>query len=60
MLEVSGSFQINFPGGNTPLDIYSSMDVTQLNGYWIGWAFASGSQSELQEMKNTKIAFASN
>jgi hypothetical protein len=31
-----------------------------LNGYWVGWGFASGSQSGLQEMKNAKIAFASN
>lgn len=60
MLDVSGSFQVNPPGSNTPLDIYTSMDVTQLNGYWVGWAFASGSQSGLQEMKNTKIAFAPN
>src|SRR5260221_2654757 len=56
MLDVSGSFQVNPPGSNTPLDIYTSMDVTQLNGYWLGWAFASGGQSGLQEMKNTTIA----
>ncbi len=59
MLEVSGSFQADPPGNKTPLDIYTSMDVTELNGYWVGWAFANGSQSGLQEMKNTKIAFAS-
>jgi hypothetical protein len=60
MLDVAGSFQVNPPGRDTPLDIYTSMDVTQLNGYWVGWALASGTQSGLEEMKNTKIAFASN
>ncbi len=60
MLDISGAFQVNPPGSNTPLDIYTSIDVTQLNGYWVGWGFVSGSQSGLQELKNTKIAFASN
>jgi hypothetical protein len=59
ILEITGSFHVNSTGTNTPLDIYTSMDVAQLNGYWVGWAFASGNQSELQEMKNTKVAFAS-
>jgi hypothetical protein len=60
MLEISGSFQVSPPGRNTPLDIYTSVDVTQLNGYLVGWGFMSGSQAGLQELKNTKIAFASN
>ena len=60
MLDISGSFQVNPPGRNSPLDIYTSIDVTQLNGYWVGWGFVSGSQSGLQELKKTKIAFASN
>jgi hypothetical protein len=58
MLEISGSFQVNPPGSNTPLDIYTSIDVAQLNGYLVGWGFVSGSQTGLQELKNTKIAFA--
>lgn len=60
MLELSGSFQVSPRGSNTPLDIYTSIDVTQLNGYLVGWGFVSGSQAGLQELKNTKIAFASN
>jgi len=40
--------------------LYTSIDVTQLNGYLVGWGVVSVSQSELQELKNTKIAFASN
>jgi hypothetical protein len=60
MLDISGSFQVNPPGSNTPLDIYTSIDFTQVNGYLVGWGFVSGSQSGLQELKNTKIAFASN
>jgi len=60
MLDISGSFQVNPPGSNTSLEIYTSFDVTQLNGYLVGWCFASGSQVGLQELKKTKIAFASN
>jgi hypothetical protein len=60
MLDISGSFQVKPPGSNAQLNIYTSIDVTQLNGYLVGWGFVSGSQSELQELKNTKIAFASN
>jgi hypothetical protein len=60
MLEFLGTFRTNSPGTDTPTDIYTSIDVTQLNGYWVTWAFASGSPSGLQEMKSTKIAFAPN
>jgi hypothetical protein len=60
MLEISGSFQVNPPGSNTPLDIYTAISVTQLKGYLVGWGFASTSPSGLQELKNTKITFDSN
>jgi hypothetical protein len=59
MLDVTGSFHVNPPGSDKPLEIYFSMDFTQLNGYFVGWSFATGSQSELRELKNTKIGFAS-
>jgi hypothetical protein len=60
MLEISGSFQISPLGSNTPLEIYTAISVTQLKGYLVGWGFVSGSSSGLQELKNTKIAFAPN
>jgi hypothetical protein len=59
MIDISGSFQITPPGRNAPLVVYTSMDLTQLNGYLVGWYFASGSQSGLQELWNTKISFSS-
>jgi hypothetical protein len=59
MLEISGTFQVNLPGGNTPADVFTSIDVTELNGYLVGWGFMSGSQSGLQELKTTKRLFAS-
>lgn len=58
MLDISSSFQVNRPNGKTPLDVYSSMDVTQLDDYLVVWGFMSGSASGLQELKTTQIAFA--
>jgi hypothetical protein len=58
MLDISSSFQVNRPNGKTPLDVYSSMDVTQLEDYLVVWGFMSGSASGLQELKTTQIAFA--
>ena len=58
MIDFSGSFQVKPPDSTAPLDLYTSIDVTQLNDFWVAWAFASGTQSGLQEMKKTKIVFA--
>jgi hypothetical protein len=58
MLDVSGSFTVKPPGRNTPLDIFTSFDFTIAKDYWVAWGFMSGSQSGLQELKDTKIAFA--
>jgi hypothetical protein len=59
MLDISGAFQVSPPGRKTPLDVFTSMEVTELNGYLVGWGFMSGSQSGLQELKTTKTAFDS-
>jgi hypothetical protein len=58
MLDISNSFQVDRGGGKTPLDIYSSIDVTQLDNYLVAWCFMSGSPRGLQELKTTQIAFA--
>jgi hypothetical protein len=59
MLDVSGSFTVTPPGRNAPLDIFTSLDVTEAKNYWVAWGFMSGSQAGLQELKNTKIKFVS-
>ena len=58
MLDISGSFTVNYPGHNGPLDIFTALDVTQAKDYWLAWAFMSGSQAGLQELRNTKIQFS--
>jgi hypothetical protein len=57
IVNISSSFQVGPSGTNTPRDIYSSMEVTQLDNYWVAWGFLSGSASDLQELKATQIAF---
>jgi hypothetical protein len=59
MLEFSGDFTVNVPGRTAPQSIFTSFDVTEAKDYWVAWGFMSGSQAGLQELKNTKIAFAS-
>ena len=58
MLDISGSFTVNSPGNNGPLDIFTALDVTQAKDYWLAWAFMSGSQAGLQELRNSKIQFS--
>lgn len=58
MLDISGVFQVTPSDGKTPLDVFTSIDVTELNGYLVGWGFVSGSQPGLQELKKSNIAFA--
>jgi TonB family protein len=59
MLDISGSFQVSPPGSKAPVDVYSSIYITQLQNYLVAWSFVSGSPSGQQELKNTQIAFAS-
>jgi hypothetical protein len=59
MVDISGAFQVSPPGHNAPLDVFTSIDVAELSGYLVGWAFVSGSQSGLEELKATKLAFGS-
>jgi hypothetical protein len=58
ILDTSGAFQVTPSGGKAPLDVFTSIDVTELNGYLVGWAFMSGSQSGLQDLKKSNIVFA--
>jgi hypothetical protein len=59
MLEFSGDFTVNVPGQAAPKSIFTSFAVTEARDYWIAWGFMSDSQAGLQELKNTKIEFAS-
>jgi len=59
MIELSTSFSVNSPGHGAPLDIFTSMELTQAKDYWVMWGFMSGSKDGLQELQNTQIAFRS-
>lgn len=59
MLDFSGDFTVSAPGRNVPQNIFTSFVFAEAKDYWVAWGFMSGSQSGLQELKNTKIAFAS-
>jgi hypothetical protein len=58
MLDISGSSEVNLPGRREPLAIFTSFVFTEAKGYLVAWAFMSGTQSGLQELKNTKLLFA--
>ena len=58
MLDISRAFHVTPSGSKTPLDIFTSIDITELNRYLVGWGFMSGSQSGLQQLKQSNIAFA--
>jgi hypothetical protein len=59
MLDISGSFTVNTPNRGAPLDIFTSIVLTETKDYWIAWCLMSRSRTELQELKKTKIAFGS-
>jgi hypothetical protein len=58
ILDVSGEPVLDMPGQKEPLKVFTSLDIMELKGYLTVWAFMSGSQTGLQELKNTKIQFA--
>jgi hypothetical protein len=58
ILDISSEPVVNMPGQKEPLRIFTSLDITELRGYLVMWMFMSGTQSDLQAIKNTKIQFA--
>jgi hypothetical protein len=57
-LDVSGMSQVNVPGRSAPVELYNSMVFTSSNEFWIVWAFSSGSEAGLHELKRTRIVFS--
>ena len=57
MIDVSQAFALNLPGGTAPIDVFSSILITQSEHYWVIWIFAAGNKSELDELKTTKVFF---
>lgn len=58
-LVVSGESKMNLPGRSAPVEAHNSMVITSANNFWLVWIFSSGSEAELQELKNTNIRFSS-
>ena len=60
ILDISTAFQVSSTGRDALLDVFASIDATELKGYLVAWGFRSGSQSGLEELRTTgKIAFDS-
>lgn len=57
-LEVSGVSHVNAPGHPRPVELHNSMLFTSANNFWLIWAFSSGSEAGLQELKNTNVSFS--
>jgi hypothetical protein len=58
MLHISNSFQFTPRDGTSPVDVYSSMVITELDNYLVAWGFMSGNASVLEELETTQIQFA--
>lgn len=59
MLDISASFAVSRPATNAPLNVFTSLELTQAKDYFVVWGFVSGSQNGLQELKRTTITFGS-
>jgi hypothetical protein len=59
LVDLSSAFQVEAPTRRQPVDVFTSIILTQANGYWVMWMFMNGSQSGLDELKrDIKFAFA--
>jgi hypothetical protein len=60
MLDLSSAFKVNVPRREQPLDVFTSVIFGEDKDYWVMWLFMSGTQSELDNLRNNvKISFAS-
>lgn len=57
MIVVSGSSNITVPTQKAPVTIFVAIAATVTRGYLLMWAFASGSQAELDQMMDSTIAW---
>jgi hypothetical protein len=59
MLEVSNSFSMSThePGSDTFRTVRSSILVMQARDYWVMWMFASDNDTQLNQLRATKIFF---
>jgi hypothetical protein len=58
-LDLSSAFQVEAPTRKQPLDVFTSVILTQARDYWVMWMFMNGSQSGLAELRSeVRIAFA--
>jgi len=56
-VEISSVVQANVPGRPAPVELHNAMAFTPAHDFWVMWIYSCGSDAELQELKNTKIAF---
>ena len=58
-IDLSSAFRVKAPSGNQQFDVFTSMIVTQANGYWVMWAFINGSQAGMNQLRgDVRITFA--
>jgi hypothetical protein len=57
MIEISQSFNLSVPGQTAPLTVLTSIWIMQAGDVWVIWLFASGNNTDLQELRDTKIFF---
>ena len=55
MIDISQNFDLSIPGQTATLSVFSSMLIMQSGEYWVIWMFGAGDQTELDELRKTKI-----
>ena len=57
VIDVSSTFTLNVPNRQTPLPVFTALDITTAGDYWVMWMFMSPSQAGLDELKSRNIHF---
>jgi hypothetical protein len=58
-IEFSSTASIKASEGKTPPTAYTVIELTEVRDYWVAWIFMASSQSELDQLRRTRISLNS-
>jgi hypothetical protein len=58
-IELSSTANVKVSEGKSPLTAYTVIELTAVQDYWVAWMFMAGSQSELDQLRRTRISLNS-
>ena len=58
MINISSAFKVAAPKEKQPLEVFTSIILTEKRDYWVAWVFMNDSQAGLEDLKkNIRIMF---